>query len=269
MQGTVSNQLEMDEQAKAFYCETLKALNASGIPFLVGGAYALAYYTGIERHTKDLDVFVRREDCPRTLDVLRRAGYPTEMTFPHWLGKAFHGGEFVDVIFSSGNAIAEVDELWFKHSVDGEILGIAVKISPVEEMIWSKAFVMERERYDGADIAHILRMCGNTMDWRRLLNRFEDNRRVLFAHLTLFGFVYPSERNKVPQWVMKELMAYLNQELDRQPPPEKICRGTLLSRAQYLVDVDRDGFSDARLEPAGKMTAEEIEHWTAAIDTVK
>jgi hypothetical protein len=269
MQATLSSKSEIDEQTKAFYSETLKVLNASGIPFLVGGAYALAQYTGIERHTKDLDVFVRREDCLRTLAVLRRAGYRTEMTFPHWLGKAFHGGEFVDVIFSSGNAIAEVDDLWFEHSVDGEILGVAVKLSPVEEMIWSKAFVMERERYDGADVAHILRMCGSALDWRRLLNRFEDNRRVLFAHLTLFGFIYPSERNKVPQWVMKELLTYLSEELDSEPKDEKICRGTLISRAQYLVDVDRDGFRDARLEPAGKMTAEEIEHWTAAIDTVK
>ena len=30
---------------------------------------------------------------------------------------------------------------------------------PAEEMIWSKAFIMERERYDGADVAHILRAC--------------------------------------------------------------------------------------------------------------
>jgi hypothetical protein len=269
MQATVSSKSEIDEQTKAFYSETLKVLNASGIPFLVGGAYALAHYTGIERHTKDLDVFVRREDCPRTLDVLRRAGFRTEMTFPHWLGKAFHGGEFVDVIFSSGNAIAEVDDLWFEHSVEGEILGVSVKLSPAEEMIWSKAFVMERERYDGADVAHILRMCGDTLDWRRLLNRFDDNRRVLFAHLTLFGFVYPTETHKVPRWVANELLTNLNEELDTETTNEKICRGTLLSRAQYLVDVDRDGFCDARLEPLGNMTAEEIEHWTAAIDTVK
>jgi hypothetical protein len=30
-------------------------------------------------------------------------------------------------------------------------------------MIWSKAFVMERERYDGADVAHvILRRAGSS-----------------------------------------------------------------------------------------------------------
>src|SRR4051812_24338591 len=83
MQGTVSSQKDIDEQARAFYTETLRVLNASGIPFLVGGAYAFACFTGIERHTKDLDIFVRREDCPRTLDVLKDAGYRTEMTFPH------------------------------------------------------------------------------------------------------------------------------------------------------------------------------------------
>jgi hypothetical protein len=27
-----------------------------------------------------------------------------------------------------------------------------VKLMPVEESIWTKAFIMERERFDGADI---------------------------------------------------------------------------------------------------------------------
>jgi len=39
-------------------------------------------------------------------------------------------------------------------------------------MIWSKAFIMERDRYDGADIAHIIRTCGKGLDWSRLLHRF-------------------------------------------------------------------------------------------------
>ena len=38
-------------------------------PFLVGGAYAFARYTGIERHTKDFDVFVRPRDFDRALDA--------------------------------------------------------------------------------------------------------------------------------------------------------------------------------------------------------
>jgi hypothetical protein len=38
-------------------------------------------------------------------------------------------------------------------------------------MIWSKAFVMERECDDGADIARVPRARGDRLDWQRLLIR--------------------------------------------------------------------------------------------------
>lgn len=47
--------------------EALIGLRDAGLPHLVGGAFALRHYAGIERHTKDLDVFVRRAD-QRVLD---------------------------------------------------------------------------------------------------------------------------------------------------------------------------------------------------------
>jgi hypothetical protein len=40
----------------------------------------------------------------------------------------------------------------------------------------------------------------------------------------------------------------------------------LLSRAQYLPDVNGGGYLDARLEGRSHMTAADIETWTAAID---
>ena len=46
----------------------------------------------------------------------------------------------------------------------------------------------------------------------------------------------------------------------------KVCQGTLLSRAQYLVDIDEWGYEDARLKPRGAMTEEQLRLWTAAID---
>ena len=46
----------------------------------------------------------------------------------------------------------------------------------------------------------------------------------------------------------------------------KVCQGPLLSRAQYLVDVDEWGYEDARLIPRGSMTEQQIAEWTAAID---
>ena len=106
-------------------------LNRSGVPYLVGGTYAFQYYAGISRTTKDIDIFVRPRDVRRVLDVLTRCGFKTEIAFHHWLAKAHHGEKFIDVIFSSGNGLAEVDDEWFAHAVDETVLATPVKLVPV------------------------------------------------------------------------------------------------------------------------------------------
>ncbi len=125
---------------------------------------------------------------------------------------------------------------------------------------------MERERYDGADIAHLLHANAEQIDWDGLLERFGDHWRVLLAHLTLFGYIYPGERDRVPHWVMNRLLARLATEV-RQPPAQDphICAGTLLSREQYLHDVEQLGYVDGRLTPASTMTPEDVAVWTEAI----
>lgn len=252
----------LDDQARAFYVRTLTVLGHAEIPFLVGGAYAFARYTGIERHTKDLDLFVMPEDAPRALATLAEAGYTCDMTFPHWLGKAHCGEDFVDIIFSSGNAVARVDARWFDHAPRDQVLGVDVMLVPPEEMVWSKSFIMERERFDGADVCHVLRACGDRLDWQRVLERFADHYRVLLAHLVLFGFVYPAEREKVPREVLDQLLQRVQRE---QTDPKDTCQGTLLSRQQYLTDIGPWELADARLV-GGWMSREDIAHWTAAID---
>jgi hypothetical protein len=253
----------------AFYRDVLQALDASGVPVLVGGAYALAAYTRIERCTKDLDLFLRRSDYDGAVQVLGAMGYATELKFPHWLGKAHGGAYFIDLIFDSGNGLTRVDDAWFEHAVAADVLGVPARIVPAEEMIWSKAFLMERERYDGADVAHLLLACADTLDWPRLLARFGPNWRVLLSHLVMYGFIYPGERTLVPAWVMDRLIERLRDEVHAAPPGEGVCRGTLVSREQYLHDVHRQGYVDGRLPPSGTMSAADIAAWTDAIDASK
>src|SRR5262249_10224454 len=136
---------------------------------------------------------------------------------------------------------------------------------PPEEMIWSKGFVQERERFDGADIAHLIRASGRRLDWPRLLVRFGRHWRVLLSHLVMFGYIYPSEREKVPGWVLEAFLGSLRQEAALPPPTERICQGTLLSREQYLIDILRWGYADPREGAHGTMTSEHIAHWTTAI----
>ena len=255
----------LEPEAREFYCHTLRVLGAAGLPFLIGGAYAFSRYTGIERHTKDFDIFVRPEHFEAVLDALGQAGYATDVPFPHWLGKAYHGEYFVDVIFGSGNGVARVDDAWFEYSVPDTVLDVPVRLCPPEEILWSKAFIQERERFDGADVAHLLRASGESLDWQRLVRRFGAHWRVLLAHLVLFGFIYPSERNKVPGWVARGLMQRLQAADNLPPSPDRVCRGTLLSRQQYLIDVEQWGYVDARTRPDNPMTDEEIAAWTAGI----
>ena len=254
----------LDPVSRAFYRRVMHDLESHGIPFLVGGAYAFERYTAIGRHTKDFDIFIHPRDVERALAVLAAEGCATDVTFPHWLAKATCGDDVVDLIFSSGNGVALVDDDWFRHGVAETVLDVPVKLIPPEEMIWSKSFVMERERYDGADVAHVLRACADTLDWPRLLTRFGPHWRVLFHHLVVFGFIYPCERARIPAAVMRELMGRLEAELTRSAS-DRACHGTLISRAQYLTDLERWGYSDPRLAPRGNMTAEERARWTAGI----
>ena len=165
-----------DSPVAEFYLDTLLRLKAAGVPFMVGGAFAFTRYASMHRDTKDLDLFVRPDDAAPVLGLMRSAGYRTELTFPHWLGKIHAGENFVDIIFSSGNGVARVDDRWFEHAVAGEVLGETVKLCPPEEMIWSKAFIQERERFDGADVLHLFYTLGASLAlaahprtiWRRL-----------------------------------------------------------------------------------------------------
>src|SRR5213082_3162590 len=123
----------LDQESRDFYRHALGLLDDEKLPYLVGSAYAFARYTGIERHTKDFDIFIRREDFARAAETLEKAGYETELTFAHWLGKAFHGDDFVDMIFSAGNGVATVDDLWFEHAVPAQVIDMDVQLIPPEE----------------------------------------------------------------------------------------------------------------------------------------
>jgi len=256
---------ELDPDKTDFYRATLEILRAEGIDFLVGGTHAYYRYTGIARETKDFDLFVRGRDYPRIDQAVRRAGYETDLKFPHWLGKIYKDNAFVDLIFAGGNGEATVDDEWFAHSVEGKIFGLPVRLVAPEEMIWSKSYVMERERYDGGDVMHLLLRTGTRLDWPRLLHRFGPHWRLLLMQVVKFGFVYPSERFRIPREITDSLLQRFTAELGDRSPQDKICFGTLTSRAQYLMDVREWGFADARLAPHGALSHEQVEHWTDAI----
>ncbi|WP_437671064.1 hypothetical protein [Sorangium sp. So ce131] len=233
----------------------LESLLSAGVPFMVGGAYAFFAYTGLFRDTKDLDLMLTERDLPAAFRALERAGFTTELFDPRWIGKAYAGARYIDLIFSSGNGLAAVDGSWFEHARPATILGHACLIAPAEEIIFTKAFVDERERYDGADVNHLIYTCGDELSWERLLCRFGPHWEVLFAHLTLYRFVYPGARSRVPAWLMEELCRRTVEQTRAGDEPQRVCRGNLISRQQYSLDYEKLGLLAAPCGPQVEVEA--------------
>lgn len=259
--------LRSGEAHELLSARTIDILDAAGVPFLIGGTFALGSYTGEPRLTKDLDMMLRGRDVPRALDALRAEGFETAVPYPHWLAKATQEDFVVDLIFASGNGVARVDDEWFAHARPAQIFDRRVLVSPPEELLWSKAFVMERERYDGADVVHLLWSQGRALDWERVERRFGDLLPVLYMHLIELLFAYSDGADRLPPGLFERIQRRAQALLEHKPAT-RLCRGTLISREQYLHDLDAHGYVDAR-QALGTMSDDDVETWTAAIEESK
>lgn len=225
-----------------YYARVLGIIIKSSIPFAVGGGFAVYKYTGLNRPTNDLDIFCKAGDYPKIVTILREAGMNVKILDERWLAKALNNGYHVDILFSSPNYIITVDNSWFENAASAELFGIKVKLIPVEELIWCKAYVQDLNRYDGSDINHLILVLGKSLDWKRLLARMENSWEILLSILINFRFIYPSERNIIPKWLLQELILRVNNQIENPTPIDKICRGPLLSRSQYKIDITKLGF---------------------------
>jgi len=231
--------------AEAFYSEVLQMMAESQIPFLVSGTYALASYTGIDRPTKDVDVFAKTGDALKLLHYFKVHGFEVEIVDERWLYRVTRGELFVDVITNMPTVTTHVTDDWFVGAPEAKLFGATVRLVPPTQFIWSKIFVQDHHRYDMADVAHMILKCHDSIDWRQLLSHMELYWEVLLIALLNFRFVYPSERHCVPRWLMEELLERLHDQADMKGPGKKVCRGRIFSPRDYAIDVDSWGFSDA------------------------
>jgi hypothetical protein len=226
------------KEAHAFYKEALELLEECGANFMLGGAFCMFEYTGIYRDTKDLDIFCKSSEYARILKFFADKGYKTELTDVRWLAKIFKGEYFIDIIFDTVNNICRVDDSWFQHAVDAEFVGCNVKLLPPEELIFCKLYVQNRERYDGADVNHVLLKQGKTLNWERLMQRMDPHWHILLAQLIQFQFVYPFDYHDIiPRWLFDELIRRAQEQYDLPPAVERVCRGPIIDQTQYQIDI--------------------------------
>jgi len=238
------------EQRRLFR-EVLELMKARGIPFAVSGAFALHQHTGIWRDTKDLDLFMSAEAATEALRYLRQDGFEVEVPDPVWLAKARRNGYFVDLISGMSNAAVVVDKSWIERAVPAEIVEVEAPVLAAEELIASKLFVTRRERFDGADIAHIIYRVGSRLDWERLLQLVGEHWEVLLWALVLFHYAYPAAVGAVPREVWDKMLERFRGELDH-PDPKARFRGSLIDDKIFAIDVHEWGLSDLLEECRGR-----------------
>ncbi len=248
--------VEPDASTQQFYRDALRTLDEANVPYVVGGGYAMAYYTGIQRNTKDLDIFMKPQDHERALEILADAGYQTEYFYPFWIAKALSGEAFMDILYNSGNGICRVDDAWINNAIPCDVLGYPSRLTPAEEQLWSKAFVQDRDRFDGGDVIHLILARGHEMDWERLMERFRGHERVLLGHLMFYGYAYPCDAEQIPGWVIPRLLKLVENE---PAPGANLCRGANLAHGGgYGTALREWDYVDARLQPHGPLTQGEI-----------
>ena len=103
-------------------------------------------------------------------------------------------------------------------------------------MICSKALIQLRHRFDDPGIMRVILRQRAAIDRHRPLTNMEPYREILFAQAFNFRWIYPTERDVVPSWLMQELLERLRIQLALPPAQPRICCGPWLLQFDYQVD---------------------------------
>src|ERR1700758_2864502 len=227
VQSTSSVPRVLPEEQQALFREVLTLFENAHLPYAVAGAFALRQHTGISRFTKDLDIFLSTQAASAALTCLEKRGFRCEVCDPVWLAKVHRDDYFVDLITGMSNAVIAVDDSWIARAHPAKVCGVDTRVLAPEELLASKLFVTRRERFDGADIAHIIYGTKGRLDWDRVLRHAGEHWEILFWALILFHFVYPAHSDYVPLTLWQDLLSRFASEI-KHADPKAPFRGSLV-----------------------------------------
>ena len=259
---TSSVPTEIPEPQASLFREVLLILEEKGFPYAVSGAFALRKHTGICRFTKDLDLFMTAATSREVMSYLEQRGFTCEVSDPVWLSKVHKEEFFVDLITGMSNGVVVVDDSWIDRANPAIVQGIKTRVLAPEELVASKIFVAKRERFDGADIAHIIYGTYPGFDWDRELHLVGEHWEMLLWSLLLFRYVYPAQTNYVPASIWSRLLRKLKSEIAK-PDPKANFRGSLVDENMFAIDINEWGLANL-LEERRKRRMEEMQQRSAS-----
>jgi hypothetical protein len=213
------------------YRKTMEAARKRGVPFAIGGAFAVATYTGRWRDTKDLDLYVLpqyREAMIAVLNGLGLADYHRRKPYDRWwIYRAYSGKILIDVIWAMANHRAQIDDLWMSGP-EVDVRGVRVQVLPPEALMWDKLYIMQRDRCDWPDALNLIYNAGASMNWDHLLFRIGEDLPLLAGLLSIFRWIDPARARELPPWIWQRLGV---------PDPEPANEAGTESRRADLLDM--------------------------------
>jgi hypothetical protein len=246
----------LDEEQAGVYARWLRILNDADVPYALGGAYAVYAYTDAWRDSKDLDVFLKPRHLKTALDALRQAGFETEVRDRFWLAKVHRPPFYMDLLFAVRHTTAlEVSSHWFASCLPAEFLGVRTCLLSLEELIASKIYLASRDRFDGADIAHLIRAVKGRVAWSHVVELLGGDEEIVLWHLLFFHYVYPGHADYLPTEMMEKAFERVRAGW-RAPRSPRSFRGMLLDPQVFATDRERWGYDDTR-ETGGPLVDDE------------
>lgn len=187
----------------------IRAVRQAGVPFAIGGGLAISFYAALWRATKDIDLYVRREDGARAVAALEAAGlvdyYATAPYDRTWIWRGTRDGAIVDVIWAMANGAGDVTPEWLSCAIEAPLGGERVGLLAPGELLWTKLHVVQRDRCDWPDLVSLLFTNGDAVDWERLLGRLQGEEALLGSLLMLFAWVAPGRARSLPPWLWRRV----------------------------------------------------------------
>src|SRR5947209_8398605 len=161
-------------EKRAAYSSVLREACDTGIVLAVGGSLAVSSYSGILRPIKDLDLYVAPDSKDRLIALLTQQGFEDYFDrVPYdrgWIYRAVSEDLIVDVIWQMANRRALVDDCWLSRGPVVEFEQVSIRLLPLEEMVWNRLYVLQRDRCDWPDVFNLLDIAGDKIDWLYLKN---------------------------------------------------------------------------------------------------
>ena len=141
------------------------ALEAAGIPFLLGGSLASWARGGPEtRH--DLDLVIKPGDRERATEALREEGMRIEQPPEQWLVKAWDGDVLIDVIHAPKGL--EITDEVIERGDELAVLSMDMRVMALEDVFTTKLMALSEHALRFQGLLQMARALREQVDWEQV-----------------------------------------------------------------------------------------------------